>query len=270
VTSVGTNQFTLLPLNELTLTTSVNSSTVFSFPASTCAVQSFSCVAVNQIDEVDLSLLGNGTFLANTVAQDDIAGQTEVQGTIVSVQAGSPPSQFHIVVNGEVPSVTGVTTGSLATVTISNGATFAVDANAPTLPSRVSFASGSDLVVGQNVMVRVTSVTTTSGISITASHLLLRPSQVTAQVGTINIGGANFTVVGLSSLFTTASPNAINQIVVQTSSQTEFFNLSPLSLAGLAAGNNLSVKGLLFNTFNTVGNPTLVAEKIRGRDVNGL
>jgi hypothetical protein len=270
VTSVGTNQFTLLPLSGLTLTSSVNSSTAFSFPISTCTVQSFSCVAVNQIDEVDLSLLGSGTFLAKTVAQDDIAGQTEVQGTIVSVQAGSPPSQFKMVVNGVVPPVTGVTPGSLATVTISNGATFAIDANAPTLPSGVSFASGADLVVGQNVMVRETSVTTTSGIAITTSHLLLRLSQITAQVGTINIGGANFTLVGLSSLFTTASPNAINQILVQTSSQTQFFNLSPLSVAGLAAGNNLSVKGLLFNTFRTVGNPTLVAEKVRGRTVNGL
>jgi hypothetical protein len=263
VTSVGTNQFTLLPIGGLTLTSGVSSSTVFGFPSSTCAANNFSCVAVNQILEVNLDLLGNGKFQAISVVPDDATGETEVQGTITSIGAGFPPSQFHIVVNGAAPPVAGVSVGNQATVTLVNPVTFLPDPNQLTLPGGVSFTSASDLLVGQNVMVQVK-----PGTTISTSRVVLRMSQITAQVGTI--GAPSFTLVALPSLFTTASPVAINQILAQTSSQTIFFNLTPPSLAGLAPNSNVSVKGLLFNTINTAGSPTLVTEKVRGRDVNGL
>lgn len=268
VTSVGTNQFTLLPIGGLKLTSSVSNSTVFGFPSSTCAANNFSCVAVNQILEVNLDLLGNGKFQAISVVPDDATGETEVQGTITSIGAGLPTPSFHIVVNGAAPPVAGVNVGNQATVTLVNPVTFLPDPNQLTLPGGVSFASASDLLVGQNVMVQVKGVTTSSGITISTSRVVLRMTQVTAMVGIV--GATNFTLVNLPSLFTTASPVAINQILAQTSSQTVFFNLTPPSLAGLAPNSNVSVKGLLFNTINTVGSPTLVTEKVRGRDVNGL
>ena len=266
VTSVGTNQFTLLPIGGLTLTSSVSGSTVFGFPSSTCAANNFSCVAVNQILEVNLDLLGNGKFQAISVMPDDATGQTEVQGTITSIGAGSPPSQFHIVVNGAAPPVAGVSVGNQATVMLVSPVTFLPDPNRLTLPGGVTFAGAADLLVGQNVMVQRAS--TSSGLTINTSRVALRMTQVTAIVG--SVGATNFTVVGLPSLFTTASPVAINQILAQTSSQTMFFNLTPPSLAGLATNDNVSVKGLLFNTINTAGSPTLVTEKVRGRNMNGL
>ena len=61
----------------------------------------------------------------------------------------------------------------------------------------------------------------------------------------------------LPSLFTSAG---INQIEVRTSSQTDFEGVS--GVAGLSAGNTVSLRGLLFST---TGSPVLVAKKVRKR-----
>jgi len=112
-------------------------------------------------------------------------------------------------------------------------------------------------MAGQDVQIHPQMVTSTGGVTtITADRIRLRPSQITGQVGTINSDGT-FTLTGLSPLFTGATP-AVTSIKVESVLVMEFEDVSGLS--GLAAGNTVSLRGLLFNTS---GSPTLLVNAIR-------
>jgi hypothetical protein len=89
-------------------------------------------------------------------------------------------------------------------------------------------------------------------------------------VSTINIGNSSFTVNNLPPIFSNAAPTPILQIQVLTFPNTEFENLTPPSLAGLATGLNVSVEGLLFNTILSAGSPTMACNKVRGRPITGM
>jgi len=71
------------------------------------------------------------------------------------------------------------------------------------------------------------------------------------------VSAPNFAVNNLPTLFTS---NGITQVQVQTSSATEFEDVSGVS--GLATGNIVSLRGLLFKT---AGDPILAAKKVRDR-----
>jgi hypothetical protein len=271
VQTTGTNQFTMKTGHGLTLTVNIDTNTVFNFPSATCVANNFSCIVVGQILELDVSLLGNGTFLAKRIDFQDAAASQVAQGTIVSITSAT---QFKMVVHQEVPAITNLAAGNLATVnlqTTTPGTTFQIDAKGFVLPSGLSFASSSDLLLGQEVQVRVVG-TPVAGPPITFStnRVALHRSRFTAQVFAINIGNASFTVNNLPSLFTSAAPTPIFNIQVLTSASTEFENLTPPSLAGLAAGLNVSVEGLLFNTIISSGSPTMVGNKVRGRPISGM
>lgn len=257
VTAVGTNQFTLH--NEQTgqsFTIVVDSNTKFAnFDEAGCTAnpQDFSCVKMGQILEVDLSAAGTGTMLAKKVELAEDVNQAELKGTITTVDSST---QFHMVVFNEEPAVSGVSEGGPVVVTILPSASFQVD-NDELDTSGFTFASSADLLVGQDIQVHPVSVTSAGGITtITTDQVRLRPSQITAQVGTTNPGNGTFTLTGLSPLFTGATP-AITSITVNTSPETKFINVS--GVGGLAGGNTVSTKGLLFNT---AGSPTLVAKKV--------
>jgi hypothetical protein len=213
---------------------------------------------MGQIVEVDLAENGMGTMLAKKVKLEEPPQQEAVKGTITSVDSST---QFHIVVFNEEPDVNGVSEGSPVVVTIASGATFFASSeemgeNNGFSISGLSFASSADLMVGQDVQIRPQSVSTSSGVTtITTAHIRLRPSQISGQVGTVN--GNMFTLTKLSPLFTGATP-AVTTINVNLVTEMEFEDISGVS--ALAAGNNVSVKGLLFNTSGT---PTLLAKAVR-------
>jgi hypothetical protein len=185
--------------------------------------------------------------------------QEALKATITSVDSST---QFHAVVFNEEPTVSGVPEGSAVVVTIAPGATFLASSeemgeDGGFTQTGLSFASAADLMVGQDVQIHPQMVTSTGGVNtITADRIRLRPSQITGQVGTINSGGT-FTLTGLSPLFTGATP-AVTSIKVESVLQMEFEDVSGLN--GLAAGNTVSLRGLLFNTS---GSPTLLVNAIR-------
>jgi Domain of unknown function (DUF5666) len=262
VTAVGTNQFTLT--NERTgrmFTIMVDSNTQFEdFDHAGCTAnpQNLSCVATGQIVEVDLSENGMGSMLARKVDLEETPQQEVVKGTITSVDSSS---QFHMVVFNEEPDVNGVSEGSPVVVTIASTATFSASSeemgeDGGFSISGLTFASSADLLVGQDVQIRPQSVSTSAGVTtITTDRIRLRPSQISGQVGTVN--GNMFTLTNLSALFTGATP-AVTTINVNLVSEMEFEDVSGVS--ALAAGNNVSVKGLLFKT---TGTPTLLAKAVR-------
>lgn len=263
VTALGTNQFTLVNRrNGQSFTVNVNSSTVFEdFDRAGCTAspQDFTCLKMDQIVEVKLSENGMGTMLATRVEFIENASQEAVKGTITSVDSST---QFHMVVFREEPSVNGISEGAPVGVTIAPNATFQVGGEEMAEDGGFgflgfSFASSADLMVGQDVQVRPSMVSSSGGLTTVTTDLVrLWPSQVTGQVGTINSGSNSFTLTNLSPLFTGATP-PVTTITVMTLSNMEFEDFPTQS--PLAPGNTISVKGLLFNTPTT---PTLVTRTI--------
>ena len=83
------------------------------------------------------------------------------------------------------------------------------------------------------------------------------------------MGAGTFTINNLPPLFTGGSVNPSVQILVQTTSQTEFDGLTTSGLAGLASGNSVSVGGWVFSTPSGTTTLTIVAKKVRGRTISG-
>jgi len=246
------------------ITVSVDASTEFS-DFESCTAANFSCLVDGQSVEVDLALMGTGTFLAKKVElHDNVAGAAddELDGVVSKVDSGT---QFELVVLDELRNITNVSVGNPVIVTLqSSGATFEVDANGLTVPSNLQqafTASGdtSQLIPGQVVEVRVRSTSggpAPAAIMVTTDRVRLRMTQFTATVSG-SVAGNNFNVGTLPGIFTSAG---VTSIQVQTSSNTNFDNVSGAS--GLADGNTVSLRGLLFAS---APNPVLIADKVRKR-----
>jgi len=251
------NQFTLKTANGQTLTIQLNSSTEFEGFDKAGLANSFSSMKAGQTVEVNAALQAGGTLLAKKVelkqTETEAQQQAEFEGTISSVDNAT---QFHMVVLDEMEEVNGIQIGNVVTVTIKSGATFNVDLDGLTLASGLTFASASDLMVGQEVQVSMASGPT--GTNVTTNQITLRMSHITASVSATSATG--FTLGNLPSLFTGAGITAIH---VTLDPATKFENVTGLS--ALAVNDTVSVRGLLFNT---TGTPTLVAAKVVKR-VNG-
>jgi len=264
VTVVGNNQFTLM--NERSgqsFTISVDSNTVFEdFDRAGCTSnpETFSCLQAGQIVDVDLSENGTGTMLAERVEFEEKAEQVAIKGTITGVDS---TTQFHMVVFNEEPTMSGISEGSPVVVTIQPNAMFQVGReemgeDGGFSISGLTFASGADLLVGQDVQIRPGAVSSSGGTTTVTTDLVrLWPSQITGQVGSISTDNATFTLTGLFSLFTGATP-PITTINVVTLSGMDFMDFS--GLGSLNVGSTVSVRGLLFNT---PGTPTLVTRTMR-------
>src|SRR6267143_3185261 len=266
VTATASNQFTLMNLRSgQSFTISVDGSTVyedFSRAGCTASPADISCVKLGQILDVDLSENGMGMMFAKRVEFEEDPNREAIKGTVTSVECAM--QQFHMVVFNEEPTVSGISEGSPIVVTIQPKAVFQVGGEELSEDggftiSGASFSSCTDLMVGQDVQIRPGTVTPSGGVpSVTTDLVRLWPSQITGQVGTINTTTGTFTLTGLSSLFTGASPT-ITTINVVTLSKMRFEDF--LGLSSLTPGNTVSVRGLLFNT---PGTPTLVTRTMRG------
>lgn len=263
VTMVGSNSFTLM--NERsgqTFNINVDNTTTFQdFDRAGCTAspENFSCVQAGQIVDVDLSENGMGSMLAKRVEFEENPQHVALKGTITSVDSAT---QFHMVVFNEEPTLSGVTEGSPVVVMIQN-ATFQVGQeemgeDGGFSMAGLSFASGSDLLVGQDVQIRAESVSSSQGTTtITTDLVRLWPSQITGTVGNISSDNGMFTLTPVSPLFTGAMP-PITAINVVTLSGMDFIDFS--GLTSLSSGSTVSVRGLLFKTS---GAPTLVTRTMR-------
>lgn len=266
VASPSSSQFTLQTTDMGNITVAIDSNTKFD-GFNTCTAANVTCVQTGQSVEVDLMLLANGTFLAKKIELQDDAQEAiddELDGVISKIDG---PSQFEMVVNDELRAVANVSVGDPVTVmltTTGGGTSFQVDTNGLTVPSTLqqAFEGATDatqLIVGQTVQVRNRAMTggpAPAAITITTDRVRLRDTRFTATVSGAP-AGSSFNVGGLPGLFTVAG---VSQIQVQTSSQTNFENVS--GVTGLADGSTVSIRGLLFRS---TPNPVLIADKVRKR-----
>ncbi|HVA72791.1 MAG TPA: DUF5666 domain-containing protein [Candidatus Limnocylindrales bacterium] len=265
ITSVGTNQFNLAASTGQSLTVAVGTSTAYEFQRANCTANDFTCLATGQIVDVDLNVLTGGTFQASEVDFDDATNTQQVSGTIVSFNA-TPPTSFQMVMHNTVPPISGFSVGTPVTVTLGNAVTFVINNGSLPLPAGVTFASNSDLLVGQEVEARV-SGTFTAGPppSFTTDRIALEPTQLNAAVSSISSQAQPlplFVLKPLPPMFSQAPINSVTQIQVLISPTTQFEGPSLTSLSSLQVGNVVSVGGFLFNTTSTTGSPSIVANAV--------
>ena len=266
VTAVGNNQLTLM--NEQSgqsFTISVDTNTVFQdFVRSGCTANpaNFSCVKMGQILDVDLSASGMGATLAKRIEFEEDANRQAIKGIVTSVDS---TTQFHMVAFNEEPAMAGISEGSPVVVMIQPGAMFQaaqeeMGEDGGFSNASLSFASGADLLVGQDVQIRPGTASTSGGVTTVTTDLVrLWPSQITGNVMSVDASMGTFTLNQLSPLFTGATPS-VTMITVETLSGMLVMDGDSSGSALPAVGSSVSVKGLLFNT---PGTPTLVTRTMR-------
>ena len=241
----------------LVLTTS--GSTAYKYPANVCSSNSGACVAVGQVVTADLSMLGDGSLGVNALSYAGASGAQVVKGLVLSAASGSA----RVLVQREV-NTSGLTTGTVATVSLPAGATFGVGTAAYPAVSGGTFASSADVLAGQELVASVGSgLVTGSTPAFTAGTVFLESSQVVGVVASVNSGSGLVTMNGLSGLFTGARP-AVQQVNAQTGTTTEYTGYSVGSFSALAAGDFVAAKGPLFNAG---GVATVGAVQVRARPV---
>jgi hypothetical protein len=272
------NQFTIQTRWGRSFTVEVNSSTTYQdFPNSACSASGVSCLASGQIVQVQVaSVQTDGTLLAGTVSYVQAATQQVVQGNIIGLSTVSGGTLMTLLLHWS-PNANTLPFGGMANVTIPSTATFSVDSGNFTIPTGVSFASSSDLLVGQDVQVDLAAGTLSnavhsgpwapSAVSFTASSVELEPSQITGTVTTVNSSASSFTITTFPNFFapwfnTNWTPT---QVTVQSTSQTTFQDLSPDNFSGLTANSVVSGLGWLFSTSSGPTPSTMVAKTVLGR-----
>ncbi|PYT97254.1 MAG: hypothetical protein DMG34_23055 [Acidobacteria bacterium] len=124
-----------------------------------------------------------------------------------------------------------------------------------------------DLTPGQEVLAEITgniAVANDGNPSFTTVKLLLASSQIAGPVAAVNSSAGSFALTNIWSLFTKANP-AVTQLEVQTGTQITFVDLTPADASAISTSSKVAVKGPLFNTIGSVGQPTLSALQVAGR-----
>ena len=269
VTSISSPTFMLQSSFDGSMSTiTTDNNTNYHFDRS-CPADNFSCIAVGQLLRVKVSQMSDGTLDATDVRLIQTQALPSFQGTVLSVNVAQ--NQVMIGLNFEhgpaADNQQAMEAASAISVTIqlSSSTTFSVDSDSLTLPSGLTFAGVQDVVVGQSLIFQPAFPLVISGtppnihVVVGATSVQLEPSQITAIVSAVNAQASppNFVLGMLPPLFTGAG---ITQIQVDAVPGTEFEDNT--TFGSLAAGQKVSVSGLLFNTPTQ---PTAVAVEVRIR-----
>jgi hypothetical protein len=288
VQSVGNNQFTIQSWDGRTFTIDVNSSTTYNgFASSATCSADFNCLATGQVVSVTVTLQSDGTLLASEVDYVQPSTQQSVQGNIVGLSTSNGNTIMDLIIqwNPSTSFSTSLPMGHHVRVTVpSSGVQYGINWNgfSFTAPSGVtlSFASASDLQVGQEVLVAVQGTVNSTGgsgsfgrfgqggASFTTNNITLESSQITGTVASQpNTTSLSFTLATMPAFFVppSASPSgappwAPDIVTVLTNSSTTLTNFS--SLSSLAIDNVVSVDGWVFSTPSGATPTTLVADQV--------
>lgn len=252
----ASNEFDLQLSNSRTLTIRTDSATQFedfNDPGGiNCAANNFSCLATGQVVEVKLRLIAGGALLARKIEAEDNDNEEELEGIIVDV--ANLPASFDMVLTDEAVNAAGVEVGQRVRVNLIGTPRFRIDADGVTVVQS-DFDAANDLRIGQVVEVERRSTPTGTPPAFDTDRVILKDTRLTARVQSINTAANTLVLDNLPSFF------GVTTLEVRiTPGQTEFKNTTGLST--LAAGDTISVRGLLFKGSST---PFLAAKKIRKR-----
>lgn len=273
VTSVGSNTFQLATTQGPALTITTDSNTTFEFARDNCSSNNFSCITNGQIVDASVQVQSDGaTFDAEQVDFDDASNTQQISGTLV-LQNGTPPTSVVIIVHNTIPPVSSLPPGSAVIVTIGSSPLYVINNGSFVLPTGLSFASTSDILVGQEIEARVASTSSISNGTFTTDRLALEQTQIEAVVSSVDSSVTPypyFVLSPLPAIFSTAPVNQSSQLeVVDTSANgtqgTVYQGFTPDNIGGLTpnASEYVNVGGFLFNTSGAVGSPSIIATVVR-------
>ena len=238
--TTASNTFVFEPFDSCQqVTVTVNASTEFEDFDEQGLANSFNSLMAGQMVEVEADFQSNGTVLAKEVELEDNEVEDEVEGLIISVtrNASDEVTQFVMSPLETVPCSAADLTANTITVDVpSSGVEFRLDEGDLPVSSNL-FDNRTKLDVGQMVEVDPTSSLSSGMTQITAEEIKLEDQTIKGTV--ISVAPPSFLLDPTSDLF----PD--QDIVVLTFTNTEFDN-PPGSIAGLAGGDKVRVRGLLF------------------------
>jgi hypothetical protein len=257
VKSVSGAQTTIQTALGDSLTIDLNATTTYHYPSAVCSAAASSCLSPGQIVDLNLSLLGDGSLVAQSVTFADAAGGAAARGVVMAAPTGG---SVQVLLHQVIPGSTGAASGTVVTIDPATSAQFSVPFTSYPAVDAGSFASVSDLIASQEILLQLGA--DGSAATYNTARVYLEPSQTVGAVQSVDAGAGSFALNGLTGLWTESRP-VVNQIQCQTGMQTQYENLSSSSLASLSPGTAVGVKGLVFNT--GAGTPTLSTVIVRGR-----
>lgn len=255
----SSNQFSLMASTGQTFNITTTANTVFEFGSEGCMANSFTCIAQNQVLDVAVAMQSDGaTFDAAEVDYDSAPNTIDVSGTIV----GEAGTSLAIVVHQTIPAQAGLPDGTPATFNIGS-ASYVINNGSFVLPAGVTFASPSDVIVGQEVEASVSSATQISGTTVTANQLALEQTQLQGVISDVETEAQPYPYFDVGQLPAIFVNETLQLQVFDTSSSQntpiQYQNLSPDSISGLQVQQAITVGGFLFNT----APPSIMATIIR-------
>lgn len=238
--TAASNTFVFEPFDSCQqVTVTVNASTEFEDFDEQGLANSFSSLMAGQMVEVEADLQSSGTILAKEVELEDNEIEDEAEGLIISVtrNLSDEVTQFVLSPLETVPCAAADLTANTITVDVpASGVEFRIDEGDLPISSNL-FDNRTKLDVGQMVEVDPTGSLSSGTTQITAEEIKLDDQTIKGMV--ISVAPPTFLLDPTSDLF----PD--QDIVVLTFTNTEFDN-PPGSVTGLATGDKVRVRGLLF------------------------
>jgi len=250
--SVGSNQFTMSCVEGMpSMTITTDSNTTFMGFDAIGKSNSLSGLAQGQIVMARMQLMAGGTLHAERVRFE--SSSQVLDGMIVAVNSST---QFDMVMTNDAPAFQGLNLGSLVRVNMQAGSMWDIDDT--DLPvNGMSFASSSDMMVGQVVQIEPNSnLVNGTPPQLNTNHIRLMKAWMTATVGSV-MNAHSFTLQSLPAMMGSAG---FSTMTVNSSAQTVFENVA--NVAGMAMGDTVSVRGPMFMVNGT---PTIVCSKIQKR-----
>lgn len=228
-----------------------------------CAANNATCLVANLLVEVDARLMAGGALLARKIEPEDEDNDNEEELEGVVVDTSNLPASFDMVLVDEHINVTGLEVGNRVRVNVIPVTRFRVDADDLQISEQgnADFDSTTDLMVGQVVEVERQSPVAGTPPTFDSNRIKLKDTRVTGRVAAIDTVN---NVVVLDTLPTLFGPSPATTLTVRVFAETRFHG--PLTgIGGLAVGNTISVRGLLFETPGGSATPALFAKRIRRR-----
>jgi hypothetical protein len=307
VQSVGAGEITLQTSYGASFAVYVNRNTTYDIPPTalcggvcTLACQGLGCLTGGDFVQVDVSLQSDGTLLASEVDFVQSSGQRVAEGTIVGATVWEAGTSIDLILQVAPPTSTPdlLVPGEHASVLLpASGVSYAVDWGNLTPPSNFNVGVFAAPLVGQEVRVVVQGSMSSSGGSITppltpvgpasvyftTNNLLLEPTQITAQLASIDASALDFYPTTFPNYFipqeeelSQGTPPTLSSadIVVDVAAQTTYEGFTQNNFSGLAVNDLVSVEGWILPYSGPVplvvcsGCPfetTMVAKAVRGR-----
>jgi hypothetical protein len=251
--NTANNEFTMSFVEGIpSMTISADDTTTFQSFDSIGRPNTIAGLAQGQIVLLEMQLMAGGMLHAAKIRFESNTSQV-MDGMIVGI---SSPTRFDMILLNEAPAFQGLNIGDVVRMNIQAGTMFDVD-DTDMPVSGMSFASASDLIVGQMVQIEPASALISGApAQLNTDHIRLMKASVTAEVAS-KIDSSTFTVNNLSGIF---GPAGISTMKVSTSTQTSFENVSGVST--LSVGDTVSVRGPMFMASGT---SAMIASKVLKR-----